>query len=42
MTTGVVANKGVNVDEAGTVGQNIIEGMEGKQISEFSFKKKNN
>jgi len=40
IATGVVADKGVNVDEARKVGQKVIERMVGKPVSEFSFKKK--
>ena len=36
----VFADKSVNVDEAKKVGQNIIEKISGKQVSQLSFKKK--
>ena len=40
ISTGVHAHISVNVDQADTMGQNILENMEGQTTSDYTFKKK--
>ena len=41
IATGVVGEKGVNCDKAKEVGEEILKSMVGKEVDEYSFKKKN-